>query len=143
VCYQRFTAAQSLYARPGPFSRHIATYQSPEKIVTITTSVDQGILERLSELPRRPRVATRTTTAAPTLIPGVVFSGSMDGKLRAHSTRDGALLWSFETLTQPGGGSLDIYSAIAAQGLLIVPSGSATPGGLPGNVVLTFTVDGR
>ncbi|MBK7930030.1 MAG: PQQ-binding-like beta-propeller repeat protein [Bryobacterales bacterium] len=62
---------------------------------------------------------------------------------RAHSTRDGALLWSFDTLAQPGGGSIDIYSAIAAQGFLIVPSGSATPGGLPGNVLLAFTVDGR
>ena len=88
-------------------------------------------------------VAGAAQQAAPTLIPGVVFSGSMDGKLRAHSTRDGALLWSFDTLTQPGGGSINPYSAIAAQGFLIVPSGSAIPGGLPGNVVLTFTVDGR
>jgi len=90
---------------------------------------------------RRPCNAAQQ--AAPTLLPGVVLSGSMDGKLRAHSTRDGALLWSFDTLTQPGGGAINVYSAIAAQGMLIVPSGYGLLGGLPGNVVLTFTVDGR
>jgi polyvinyl alcohol dehydrogenase (cytochrome) len=81
--------------------------------------------------------------AAPTLIPGAVFSGSMDGKLRAHSTRDGSLLWSYDALQQPGGGSINVSSAIVAQGMLIVPSGYGILGGLPGNVVLTFTVDAR
>ncbi|MBN8730828.1 MAG: PQQ-like beta-propeller repeat protein [Acidobacteria bacterium] len=98
---------------------------------------------RLTDGAKLWRVDGAAQQAAPTLIPGVVFSGSMDGKLRAHSTRDGTLLWSFDTLTQPGGGSINIYSAIAAQGFLIVPSGPATPGGLPGNVLLAFTVDGR
>jgi len=98
---------------------------------------------RLTDGAKLWHVAGAAQQAAPTLIPGVVFSGSTDGKLRAHSTRDGALLWSSDTLAQPGGGSLNIYSAIAAQGLLIAPSGSATPGSLPGNVLLAFTVDGR
>jgi polyvinyl alcohol dehydrogenase (cytochrome) len=81
--------------------------------------------------------------AAPTLIPGTVFTGAMDGKLRAHATDDGALLWSFDTLSQPGGGSINVFTAIVAQGTVIVPSGYAILGGLPGNVVLAFTVDGR
>ena len=39
--------------------------------------------------PSRPRV---------TAIPGVVFSGSHDGHLRAYSTRDGAVIWDFDTV---------------------------------------------
>lgn len=81
--------------------------------------------------------------AALVLIPGVVFTGTMDGKLRAHGTRDGALLWSFDTLGQPGGGSINVYSAMVAQGMVVAPSGYGMLGGLPGNVVLTFTVEGR
>ena len=33
-----------------------------------------------------------------TAIPGAVFSGSMDGHLRAYKTEDGKLLWDFDTL---------------------------------------------
>ena len=35
--------------------------------------------------------------AAVTAIPGAVFSGSLDGGMRAYSTKDGAILWSFDT----------------------------------------------
>jgi polyvinyl alcohol dehydrogenase (cytochrome) len=53
--------------------------------------------------------------AAVTAIPGVVFSGAMDGHLRAFSTADGKLLWDVDTAKTyitvngvPGtGGSLD------------------------------------
>ncbi|MGH9648256.1 MAG: PQQ-binding-like beta-propeller repeat protein [Bryobacteraceae bacterium] len=37
-------------------------------------------------------------SAAVTVIPGVVFSGSLDGHLRAYSTEDGRLLWDFDTV---------------------------------------------
>ncbi len=36
---------------------------------------------------------------AVTVIPGVAFSGSMDGHLRAYSTIDGKILWDYETAT--------------------------------------------
>ena len=36
-------------------------------------------------------------SAAVTVIPGAVFSGSNDGALRAYSTADGAILWEFDT----------------------------------------------
>ena len=36
--------------------------------------------------------------AAVTAIPGAVFSGSQDGHLRAYSTRDGKILWDFDTV---------------------------------------------
>ena len=35
--------------------------------------------------------------SAPTLIPGVLFSGSNDGGLRAYATKDGSVIWEFDT----------------------------------------------
>ena len=37
-------------------------------------------------------------SAAVSAIPGVVFSGSVDGHLRAYSTATGAILWDFDTV---------------------------------------------
>jgi polyvinyl alcohol dehydrogenase (cytochrome) len=36
-------------------------------------------------------------SAAVTVIPGAVFSGSNDGAIRVYSTTDGAILWEFDT----------------------------------------------
>src|SRR4029453_17873178 len=36
-------------------------------------------------------------SAAATLIPGVVFSGTVDGHLRAYSTKDGTIVWDYDT----------------------------------------------
>jgi polyvinyl alcohol dehydrogenase (cytochrome) len=36
-------------------------------------------------------------SAAITVIPGVIFSGSNDGGIRAFSTKDGAVLWTYDT----------------------------------------------
>ena len=35
--------------------------------------------------------------AAVTAIPGVVFSGTMDGRLRAYAVQDGKVLWEYDT----------------------------------------------
>ena len=40
-------------------------------------------------------------SAAATLIPGVVFSGTADGHLRAYATKDGSIVWDFDTAAQP------------------------------------------
>ena len=42
-------------------------------------------------------------SAAVTAIPGAVFSGSLDGFLRAYSTVDGEVLWSYDTIREYGG----------------------------------------
>ena len=89
--------------------------------------------------------------AAVTAIPGVVFSGSMDGHIRAFSTTDGKLLWDFDTeksyRTVNGapakGGSLDGAGPVIAGGMLFVNSGYPRFGGTPGNVLLAFGVDER
>jgi polyvinyl alcohol dehydrogenase (cytochrome) len=84
--------------------------------------------------------------AAVTAIPGVVFSGSDDGHLRAYATEDGRMLWDFDTArsyeTVNGvsgrGGSLDGAGPVVAGGMLFVNSGYARNGGIPGNVLLAF-----
>lgn len=86
--------------------------------------------------------------SAPTLIPGVLFSGSNDGGLRAHSTRDGSVLWLFDTnrefLTLNGvrasGGSIQGAGPTIAAGMVYVNSGYGDHLGRAGNVLLAFEV---
>jgi len=87
-------------------------------------------------------------SAALTLIPGVVFSPSLDGHIRAFSTEDGEMLWDFDTAAQiystvngvpAKGGSIDGAGPIVAGGMIFVNSGYPRNGGMPGNVLLAFT----
>ena len=85
-------------------------------------------------------------SAALTLIPGVVFSGALDGHVRAFSTEDGEMLWDFDTAqtysTVNGvparGGSIDGAGPVIAGGMMFVNSGYPRNGGMPGNVLLAF-----
>jgi polyvinyl alcohol dehydrogenase (cytochrome) len=90
-------------------------------------------------------------SAAVSAIPGAVFSGSVDGHMRAYSTANGAILWDFDTIrtyqtvngAEARGGSLNGPGPAIAGGMVIFNSGYASPGGLPGNVLLAFSVDGK
>jgi polyvinyl alcohol dehydrogenase (cytochrome) len=90
-------------------------------------------------------------SAAVTAIPGVVFSGGLDGHLRAYSADDGRVLWDvdterdFDTVNgvKANGGSLDGPGPVIVGGILYVNSGYAVFGGAPGNVLLAFSVDGK
>jgi len=90
-------------------------------------------------------------SAAVTVIPGVVFSGSVDGHLRAYSTDDGRILWDVDTVTdfktvnqvKAHGGSIDGPGPVIVGGLLYVNSGYAYVGSAPGNVLLAFSVEGK
>ncbi len=87
---------------------------------------------------------------ASAVIPGVVFSGSVDGHMRAFSTKDGTKLWDVDTggsyqAVNGGtavGGSISNGAEAIAGGVLYVNSGSA---GVhqPGNALIAFTVDGK
>jgi polyvinyl alcohol dehydrogenase (cytochrome) len=87
-------------------------------------------------------------SAAVTAIPGVVFSGSVDGHLRAYSTAAGEVLWDvntareFETVNgKPArGGSMDAAGPAVVNGMVFVNSGYGQWGGMPGNVLLAFSV---
>ena len=90
-------------------------------------------------------------SAAVSAIPGVAFSGSVDGHLRGYSTKDGSILWDVDTIrpyqtvngVEGRGGSLDGPGPVIAGGMLFVDSGYSAGGGVPGNVLLAFSVDGR
>lgn len=81
-----------------------------------------------------------------TAIQGAVFSGSMDGHIRAFSTADGKVLWDFDTVkpfqtvngVSAKGGSLSGAGAVVAGGMVFVNSGYPMQGGSPGNVLLAF-----
>jgi polyvinyl alcohol dehydrogenase (cytochrome) len=90
-------------------------------------------------------------SAAVTAIPGVIFSGGLDGHLRAYSAEDGHIIWDVDTETgfktvngvKAHGGSLDGPGAVAVGGMLFVNSGYSFLGAAPGNVLLAFSVDGK
>jgi polyvinyl alcohol dehydrogenase (cytochrome) len=90
-------------------------------------------------------------SAAVTVIPGAVFSGSSDGHLRAYSPKDGKITWDVDTVRDyqtvnavaARGGSLDGPGAVIAGGMLYVNSGYGAMGGIPGNVLLAFSVEGK
>jgi polyvinyl alcohol dehydrogenase (cytochrome) len=79
---------------------------------------------------------------AVTVMPGGVFSGSLDGHLRAYSTIDGKILWDFDTAksfqtqngVRAGGGPLDDGGATIVNGVVYINSG---------NTLLAFSVDGK
>jgi polyvinyl alcohol dehydrogenase (cytochrome) len=87
-------------------------------------------------------------SAAVTAIPGLVFSASLDGHLRAYSATTGAVLWDTDTArdfpTVNGdpakGGSIDAAGPAVVNGMLFVNSGYGEWGGMPGNVLLAFSL---
>jgi polyvinyl alcohol dehydrogenase (cytochrome) len=90
-------------------------------------------------------------SAAVTAIPSVVFSGGLDGRIRAYSSEDGRILWDVDTKGEvrtvngvaAHGGSIDGAGPVVVGGMLYVSSGSSAFGGAPGNVLLAYSVDGR
>ena len=104
--------------------------------------------------PARPACAgkpgcTPAQMAPATSIPGVVFSGSMDGHLRAYDAATGKVVWDFDTLREfptvngmkARGGSLNATGPTVAGGMLFLNSGYGALGGMPGNVLLAFAID--
>jgi polyvinyl alcohol dehydrogenase (cytochrome) len=90
-------------------------------------------------------------SAAVTAIPGVVFSGGLDGHLRGYASETGAIIWDTNT-AQPyktvngvtaNGGSLDGPGPVVVGGMVFVNSGYAFVGGMPGNVLLAYSIEVR
>ena len=87
--------------------------------------------------------------APPTVIPDVVFSGSLDGHLRAYDTSDGTVIWDFDALhdfptvngAKAHGGSMNQSGPAIVDGMLFVNSGYTNA--IDGNVLLAFSVDGK
>lgn len=85
-------------------------------------------------------------TAAVTLIPGIVFSGSQSGVMRAFAADSGSVVWQYDSArdyqTVNGargfGGSIDQAGPVVVDGMVYFNSGYSKWGALPGNVVLAF-----
>ena len=92
----------------------------------------------------------RAQAAAATVIPGVVFSGAFDGHLRAYSTKDGKIIWDYDTAPEMKtvnglpveGGTIDSGGVTIADGMVLINSGYGS-WGKPGRLLLMFTVDGK
>ena len=104
--------------------------------------------------PPKPPCAGQTGCSAaqmapPTAVSGVVFAGSLDGHLRAYDTRNGTLLWDFDTArpfqTTNGaparGGSLNGAGPAIVGGMVYVNSGYTNA--MAGNVLLAFSADSK
>ncbi len=89
----------------------------------------------------------RGETAALTAIPGVIFSGSWEGVVRAFSSDDGHLLWQYDTMrdfqtvngVKAKGGSMAAPGPTVVDGMVFVGSGYTFTTGIPGNVLLAFS----
>ncbi|HEY2016813.1 MAG TPA: PQQ-binding-like beta-propeller repeat protein [Bryobacteraceae bacterium] len=113
--------------------------------------IDNG--ERMWQTPPPPcgerRPCSPAQSAAISAIPGAVFSGSEDGHLRAFSTATGKIVWDYDTAREfktvngvPGhGGAIDVAGPVAAGGMLFTVSGYPARGGIPGNVLLAFSLE--
>lgn len=112
--------------------------------------------ERLWHVPGFPCPSDRkgcspAQSAAVTVIPGVVFSGALDGFLRAYSSDDGSVLWSYDTIrayprsvngVQAKGGSINGPGPAVVDGMVFVNSGYGQFGSIPGNAILAFDIEG-
>lgn len=83
-------------------------------------------------------------SAAPTVIPGVVFTAAWDGFVRAHSSRSGDLIWQFDTGREfdaingkARGGQIAAYPTQVIDGVIYVTSGASSQA-RPGNALLVF-----
>lgn len=104
-----------------------------------------------AKCPATQAICSPAQSAAVTAIAGAVFSGALDGHMRAYSTTDGRVIWDFDTAREfptvngkaARGGSFDATGPAVAGGMVFVLSGYNQFGGMPGNVLLAFSVDGR
>ena len=84
-----------------------------------------------------------------TAMPGIVFSVSMDGGLRAHAATTARSVWSFDTNhefetvngVKAKGGAMDGPGVVVSGGMIFINSGYVSLIGRPGNVLLAFGVE--
>ena len=89
-------------------------------------------------------------SASPSVIPGAVLAGSIDGHLRAYDIADGNIIWDYDTTqsytslsgSAVHGGSIGgANSAVFKNGMMFVNSGYGMYGHMPGNVLLAFELN--
>lgn len=89
--------------------------------------------------------------SAVTVIPGAVFAGHMDGRIRAYDSAGGKVLWEYDSTvdvkTTSGatahGGSVGGGGPMVVDGSVYINSGYGVYWHMPGNLLLAFSVDGK
>jgi polyvinyl alcohol dehydrogenase (cytochrome) len=143
---------QNLYAAISDLSRN--PDQVPGGISALSLADGKRVWQTPAPAPVcswGPTRCSRAQSAAVTAIPGVVFSGSLDGHLRGYATQTGDVIWDFDTAkaydtvngVPASGGSLDTAGPTVADGMLYVNSGYGRFWGQAGNVLLGFSVEGK
>jgi polyvinyl alcohol dehydrogenase (cytochrome) len=92
------------------------------------------------------RACSSAQFSAVTAIPGAVLSPSNDGAVRAYSTVDGSIIWTFDTNRQfdtvngvkARGGSMNGPAPVVVGGFMYISSGYGAFGLRPGNVLLAL-----
>ncbi len=88
-------------------------------------------------------------SAAATAIQGAVFSGAMDGHLRAYDKASGKVLWDYDTTREYqtlsgeagfGGSFGGAAGPVFKDGMMYVNSGYGIYFHMPGNVLLAFSI---
>jgi len=123
--------------------------QGGMRAVKIDSGEEVWSKEAVEKLCGTTRGCTAAQGAALSAVPGIVFSGSSDGGLRAYATDDGQILWDFDTnkefatvnQVKAKGGAMDGPGAVVSDGMLYINSGYVSLIGRPGNVLLAFGVD--
>jgi polyvinyl alcohol dehydrogenase (cytochrome) len=90
-------------------------------------------------------------SSAVSAIPGAVFAGHLDGRLRAYDDATGKVLWSVDTTRDVAaiggvtghGGGMSGPGATIIGGHVIVNSGYGLYYHMPGNLLMVFTSDGK
>ncbi|QBS39081.1 PQQ-binding-like beta-propeller repeat protein [Nocardia sp. CS682] len=137
---------------------YVATYQAQPgtlyalnpatgEMIWATPNPTEGCLINVPPVPMSPLCQLAMPNAV-TTTPGLVYEGSMDGKMRAFSADTGAILWQYNTAKPfktvngvPGlGGAINGHGAVVANGMLFTNSGYGRQitTGMPGNVLLAF-----
>jgi polyvinyl alcohol dehydrogenase (cytochrome) len=137
-------------AKPGLYALDPATgkvvWATPAPKAPCVYASDRG----------RPSRCARAQSAAPAVIPGLIFEGGLDGWFRAYDATNGQIVWedsttsrTYDTLNgikgQPGGG-IDGLPITVAGGMVYLVSGNngaARVGSNGVNVLLAYSVDGK
>lgn len=97
------------------------------------------------------KMCSPAQSQAVSAIPGAVFSGSVDGHLRAYATETGKVLWDYNAVqeyesmngVEVRGGSFDGPGPTIVDGMVYVHSGYGFQGATGGNALIAFSVDGK
>lgn len=89
--------------------------------------------------------------AAITVIPGALFAGHMDGRIRAYDSSTGQVLWQYDTTQEvttvsgqkARGGSVGGGGPVVADGMVYVNSGYGIYWHMAGGLLIAFSVDGK